>query len=442
MTLRTIAKALGASALALGLVCTAAQARQTSNPRNDVDSQQLRGILDQNGDVTNVRSFGHDGWFDRVAVSGVIRIMGTISNRTISNVEQGDPAQRPVSAFYHKHTSDIAVENAEVNFDAQVNCWTRAHLVINGDDPLRLSLDSNDQDHSRFVSKHDGRRFDVDEAYVTFANFAQSPFYGTIGRQYVPFGNYERHRVIPLFTTVLSETQATAAKIGFIMNNGLQASAYAFSESAPSDNVRRNRVENWGVDLGFTGGDTTFAYNLGIGYLRNMADVDAISNAINPASTLFLPAGWEHRVHAWSGYVHLTGGPWLFNVDYTGAGRNFDATDLPFKDGGAGAGTGEARPRAWSIEGGYNFSSWGHDSTVAIGYERTREALALLLPRSEYHVSYTVDLLKNTSLQLEVARHNNYSDNDYTQTYANNFGIDDVKQHKWIGAALLQVDFA
>ena len=431
MTLGTIAKALGASALALSLVCTSAQARQTSNPRNDVDSQQLRGILDQNGDVTNVRSFGHDSWFDRIAVSGVIRVLGYMSDRSES---LSDPNR---SAFFHKHSSDLAIENAEISFDAQVNCWTRAHLVINGEDPLRLPVNGSDNDHARFVTKHDGRNFDVDEAYVTMANFAKSPFYATVGRQYVPFGNYERHRVLPLFTTFLAETQATAAKFGFVLNNGLQASAYVFSESAPDNEIRRNRVENWGVDVGFTGGDTSFAYNVGVSYLRNMVDVDEISRVVNSSSAPFTPAGWEHKVHAWAAYLHLTGGPWLFNLDYVGAGRDFDSTDIPWKDNG----NGNARPRAFSAEAGYNFSTMGHDSTVAVGYERTREAVALMLPKSEYHVAYTVDLLKNTSLQLELARHSNYGETDRTDT------LDDasdefVKHRKWIGAALLQVDFA
>ena len=54
----------------------------------------------------------------------------------------------------------------------------------------------------------------------------------------------------------------------------------------------------------------------------------------------------------------------------------------------------------------------GKSSTAAIGYQGTREALDLELPKRRWIAGFSIDILENTALSFEWAHDKDYSSSD------------------------------
>lgn len=91
--------------------------------------------------------------------------------------------------------------------------------------------------------------------------------------------------------------------------------------------------------------------------------------------------------------------------EYVGAGEHFHTDELDWQ--GAGA-----EPSAWHIEAAYGFTLGGKDSTFALGYQGTDEALGLELPESRLLAALSVDVMKNTRLSLEFAHDEDYGEEE------------------------------
>ena len=111
------------------------------------------------------------------------------------------------------------------------------------------------------------------------------PVYTTLGRQYVPFGVYDRHPIEPTLTQYLTQTQATAAKVGFALPMGVYGSAYTFrgqqGDNEASNNGRVN-VNNFGGEVGINNsqniGNFPVSYQASVGYLNDIGDTDWIAS--------------------------------------------------------------------------------------------------------------------------------------------------------------------
>ena len=73
---------------------------------------------------------------------------------------------------------------------------------------------------------------------------------------------------------------------------------------------------------------------------------------------------------------------------------------------------GNAEPRAWNLEAGYSFELAGRESTLAVGYQESSEAIALGLPETRTSVALAVALMENTSLAFEWAHDEDYATTD------------------------------
>ena len=72
-----------------------------------------------------------------------------------------------------------------------------------------------------------------------------------------------------------------------------------------------------------------------------------------------------------------------------------------------------ARPRAGSLSAGYDFNAWDKNQNVYVGYQTTRQAVSLNLPKHRWLAGYGVDVWKNTNLAVEW---------DHDKSYATNVG--------------------
>lgn len=382
-----------ASLFILGFASTSAMAMShgyTTDASAAAQLNEMKAKIAQMESILNVNQVGHFGqrktWTDRVTISGMINVDGTVANRA------------PVT-YSKNHLSEIAIRNANLFVDAEVSDWSRVHLGF-------LYQTFNRNLYRLPTSVTTGNSL-VDEAYIVLGNFTKSPLYLRAGRQYIQFGNYQRFQVTDSLTQLLSQTQATALDVGFVASNGFNFSLYTF-RGLPKINDATNttRVQNYGANIGIAQTYNRFCYNLSVGYIRNILDADYIRQA--------LPTGYVRQISGLAVDGGITVGAFDLAAHYVSALQNFAVADGAYTTN-SGATFSGAKPSAWGVDAGYSFATLGHSSRIGIGYQGSRQAYGINrlsvaggLPRTRWLANYTVNVARNTDVGVEV-----YNDRDY-----------------------------
>jgi hypothetical protein len=351
------------------------------------------------------------GWFDRIQVSGGINVdLGKWGNRNGNYM--GENYQR------------LSLNDAYLNLAATISDWSKAfvslsYMTATINDPLDSTTTHHvaeyDAAYSNNITSGGANLLQVDQAYATFSNFDESPIFVQVGKQYADFGRYELHPITESLTQVLSKTLATSAKIGFIVPMGFHGSLYVFDD--PLAKVgQTQKPTNYGASLGIDQPNDQLGWGLGVAYLYNLIGVNDIAYNVNQfninnstVTKAGASGGYNTRVSGVAAYVDLNSGPFYIGARYTTAVQRFNVMDLP-KDGLANiiAATGAptasakgAKPWAAGIQAGYGFDIWGKSQNVYLGYQASREASGLLIPKSRWLVGYGIDAWKWTSFGLE-----------------------------------------
>jgi hypothetical protein len=434
------------------------------------EAVKLNAALDQNqGGVVEGKRNRPD-WIERINISGLINVDAVFSSRTpevldFTDVKKNTPYV--LDAFgSDRSANDIALADANIFVDACVNKWTTTHVAFlfrdhdglqairqfrKGDvfDPkdLRVKLWSNNSVQNFNVNADSlglpDEGFFVDEAYITIGNLERSPFFLRAGRQYVPFGDYERYTMTDSFTKLLSMTSATALQAGYVADMGpgvFNGSVYAFRGLSQDNEFHdatdgKIRVRNWGAHVGYAQDSDNYQFNLTAGYLHNMADVDFISVGLrdrNEDETT--PADfYEEAVGAYSLRADASVGPFDAGVRYVAALDEFEPSDVFYDDEEV---EGPAKPKAVTVDLGYTFDMMNHHSRLGVTYQHSKEAkrvgpMLMGLPQTRWGVDYQINLLNRTDLAFELI-----NDKDYA---VDNCGSD---HHRTIGTVRLSVAFA
>lgn len=314
--------------------------------------------------------------------------------------------------------SDIDLTNAELDaFILGPSSWTSGYVAF-----------TYDNDPSEFANERvENSRLFVNKAFLMFGDFTKSPFYGSIGQMYVPFGAYHTNMISSPFTKIMARTLARALNIGYQgqEKSALFTSAYIFKGASYSTPTNASRVNNGGIQLGYRYRDDRYDARIGTGVIGNIADslgmqdtgnsplfdgfgggtaytTNPITGAVTGAST-----GNEllvHRVPAYDlrGLLGI-GDHWDFLAEYITASTHFNPNDMTFDGSGA-------KPQALNAEAAYTFTILDNKpSTVAVGYGMTHEALALGLPRQRYIAVFNTSLWRDTLEGIEFRHDMDYS---------------------------------
>jgi Phosphate-selective porin O and P len=214
----------------------------------------------------------------------------------------------------------------------------------------------------------------------------------TLGRLYLPFGNYETNMISDTLALELSEARDTAIQLEY-EQDAIKASFYLFDGDVLENNTS-STIDNMGFNVAYY----TKPFTVGLSYINNLSDSNLITETISPAQSVasYTP-GLSLYVTSASDNVSVF-------FEYVSALDSFNTTDLSFESSGA-------KPTATNIEVGYHIDN----SIFAAAVQSSTEAIDLGLPKTRLLLSYTIktqqekSITNDYSLAFELASDTDYS---------------------------------
>lgn len=309
------------------------------------------------------------------------------------------------NAFYRESYNDNSshdINLAGVRLDtlASVSEWAYGLISLEFDNG---PLDSVIRGNGRRISNS---KIFLSRGFLTIGNLDKSPVYFSIGQMFVPFGRYSSGVLTSIPTAQIAKTNARAAVLGAFYN-GIFGQAYAFRGDS---DVASTGINQWGLNAGYEGAYNDITYEVGAGYIANMADATGMQNTgTRVGFPGFAKSRYtemlEHRVPGVDIYGRGSYKCFSMNVEYISATKSFDEVDLSYNDGGA-------QPSAFYIDGTYRFKALERPFGFTLGYGHSWESLGLNVPEQSFYAALTGSIWKNTIEGLEYRHDENYSSSD------------------------------
>jgi len=240
----------------------------------------------------------------------------------------------------------------------------------------------------------------INKAFITIGNLSESPFYGTIGQIYVPFGVYSSMMVSDPLTKLVARTKARAIELGMQERgeDAFYASIYTFKGDSHAASV--SKINNGGVNIGYKFKMPYFHGNFGGGVIGNIADSGGmqLGNGFSQFEQI------SHRVPAYNLRGTFGLGDHIDIIaELVAATTSFNPNDMSYNGRGA-------KPWAADLEAGYSFYILDNKpSTIALGYSQSNEALSLGIPLNRTYLTFNTSLWRNTLQAIELRHDRNYA---------------------------------
>jgi len=314
--------------------------------------------------------------------------------------------------------NDINLNRVEFDAIAEAGPWATGAIMINYEDKFPQGSSSNSPNYRMSNS-----RVKVDRAFLTIGNLNRSPIYGTAGQFIVPFGTYSSYLLVDSLPKYLGRIKERAAEIGFSCRNGLYGAVYGFKGDSFVGN--KATINNWGANFGYSLHPSDYlnvlrnfnlATDFGVGYVANMADAKFLQEnyfgtvpAGSPAGTNFEKL--QNRVPAVDAHLSLDLKPFHLFSEFVTAVRSFNVIDMSYNGRGA-------TPRAFEIEGSYNFPIFKQNYAFTVGYNRSWQSLGVNLPKDRYAAVLSTSFWAYTVETLEYYHDVNYGSGETGGTQA------------------------
>jgi hypothetical protein len=343
-------------------------------------------------------------WFNRIGVAGGVNFDAHWGNRS-----QG---------YEGENVARLSLNDAYINVGATVNDWTKAFVSFSYSNP---SVTSSVASASGLPATVLGGQYsnvyapslDLEQGYVTLANYDDYPVFLQVGKQFTDYGRYQIHPLTRTLTQVMTESLQTSAKLGFITPMGLHGDISAFGNNVNQFN-QAHAGTVYTAALGYDQINDQLGFDVGVGYMSNLTGVNDIASAIG---NVYVVGGaattYHHTVGGVAVYGDVNSGPFNLGARYTSAIQNFNQADLSTVYGVSTASG--AKPWAADVTAGFNFSHTSYvyssprNQNIYVGYQVSGNAVNLALPKNRYIAGYNVDVWKATTLGVEFAHDTAYS---------------------------------
>lgn len=243
----------------------------------------------------------------------------------------------------------------------------------------------------------DNSAFSLNLGFVNVGNLDKTPLYFTAGQLYVPFGRYSSSMISAPLTLNMARTKTRPFILGYKSQgtSGPFAATYIYRSDT---NLGKSGVG--GLNLGYTYATDDIHGEVGASYISSMDDSAGMQNtAANPGTF----AGFGSLLHgnervrktqAIDFYGNLGVDRFNFAAEWVSATQAFRTQDLSFNGRGA-------RPQALQTEIDMTFKAFNRPSSIGVGYQWSKDALALNLPQRRFIGVFNISIWKDTVESLE-----------------------------------------
>ena len=320
--------------------------------------EQTEGKAEQ-AEAAATEASSKSSFLDKVSIGGVAEV-------EVTNSED----------FTGADNSDIALATVEFFVDTQPHEYLSTHV--------------------QFLYEDDGNEnITLDEAFATLGNAEKFPLYMQAGKWAVPFGGFDTDLSSDPLTQSLGEVKE-AAVLGGVAYEGMALEAYLYNGDTQKAG-ESDRIDQFGLAASYGGEAGDVAYNVGAGYINNMADSDALTDTLGGNASAINKYVSGVDVHGDVSFSNIT-----LRAGYMTALKSFQPGEVAFNGQGA-------KPAAWHVEAAYSMPILGHDTTFAATAQGTKEALALGLPEQRYGAAVTVGIVDHFSVTGEFLHDEDYS---------------------------------
>jgi hypothetical protein len=330
----------------------------------------------------------------QLADTPIINLSGKIESQIFHTDHFGN--------FQNNSATDIDLTGIELDTEILVNQWVTGLIAFVYDNTPPTDMSPRRIDNSRVL---------LERGFLTIGNLAKFPLYATMGQFYVPFGQYSSAMISDPFTKTLGRTKARALELGFSKQfndeNNLNLSAFVFRGPSRTS-IDNNGLRNYGANAEYIFTKPKWNIDVAGSYIRSIADSIGMQHngnngpnnfagfATNNNTELLNPVpGLDARGTLNVSSFSLTG-------EYVTASRSFSQTVLSFNGQGA-------KPSAFHIEAGYKFNVLEKPSGINIGYDESKDALGLLIPKKRYIATVSTSIWKDTIESIEFHHAIDYS---------------------------------
>lgn len=254
-------------------------------------------------------------------------------------------------------------------------------------------------------------RIYLKQGFLTIGRLSQTPWYGTLGQLYVPFGTYSSNMTSAPLTRGIGGTLARAVVVGWqpVKPDTFYGAGYFFRGDSHAGSS--TRLNNAGLNAGYRFVQGPASADFGAGIIANIADAARMQTTGNSAGVFNGFGGTSgtgneaiaHRVPALNIHGLVNVGPQLTLLgEYVTATTHFSPSDLTMNGRGA-------KPQALNAEAAWTFEAFSHPASIAAGYGMTKEVAALGLPAQRYALVFNTSVWRDTLQSLEFTHEKSYA---------------------------------
>lgn len=271
--------------------------------------------------------------------------------------------------------SDVTLATVELGLDADICESVKGNVVL-------------------LWEEDDTEEVVVDSGTITIANEEKCPFSLTIGRMYVPFGNFATHFISDPFTLELAETAESALLFGYAKGLTSFSPGLCNGDISETDSSDDDMINTFVMNLTFDIQSDNMPITFGVSYITNIADTDAMQDIGNSQGYSCV----DSSVGGLNVFLTSKSGPFTLEAEYLQAMSEFESGDL-----GLGSLDGK-KPGAWNLELAYEVSE---KLEIAGKYEQTMDQEDLNY-ESRFGVAASYGSYDATTLGLEVLNSTGY----------------------------------
>ena len=305
----------------------------------------------------------------------------------------GDP-------FIVSRSVDVTLGSSELDVAAILNDKVEAYMS--------LSFDASPPDVGG--QRLSNSSIDLNMGFVNIGDLDETPFYFTGGQLYVPFGRFASAMVSAPLTMVLARTKTRPFILGYKSqhDSGPFAAVYGYRSDT---NYGSTGVG--GLNLGYVIDTGSITGELGASVISSMDDAGGMQFTGSVPGTTF--GGFSspingteavHKVPAVSLHANVGIDRYNFTAEWVGSTRQFRAEDLSFNGRGA-------KPQAAQLEAAVTFKTYDKPASIALGYQWSKDTLALNLPEQRISGVFNISIWKDTVESLEYRHDINYKNNQF-----------------------------